>query len=127
MMHLKKSLQTIKSELVKNEEILKHLQKSHPHLAHLSEDQILKYFNVQSLHELNGHMEQIKKSQELQVDLTVQKKEVCTCRDSHGEIKDLYDSEVSAKEQIATLSKEKQLQLSVYRCPYSSGWHLTKG
>ncbi len=126
-MHFKKSLQSIKNELLKNEEILKRLQKSHPHLGHFSEKQILKYFHVQSLDELDGHIEQIKASQEFQVDLTVQKNEVCTCRDGHGRIKDLYDSELSAREQIGQLAKEEELQLRTYRCPYGSGWHLTKG
>ncbi|WP_223898031.1 hypothetical protein [Sulfurovum sp. TSL1] len=111
---------------MKNEEILKRLQKNYPHLAHLSENQILKYFNVQSLHELNKHMKQIKASQELQTILPAQKNEVCSCRDSHGQIKDLYDSEVSAKEQIDALSQRKRLQLRVYRCPNGCGWHLTK-
>lgn len=124
-MHLKKSLQSIKNELVQNEEILKALQKSYPHLAHLSENQILNYFNVKSIQELDGHIERIKESQEPQ-NLTVQKNEICSCTDSHGQTKDLYDSEVSAKEQIRKLSKEKRLQLSIYICPYGCGWHLTK-
>lgn len=125
-MHSKKSLKALKNALLKNEEILKRLQKSYPHLAHLSENQILKYFNVQSLHELNKHMKQIKASKEHQTIPPVQKNEVCSCRDSHGQIKVLYDSEASAKEQIDTLSQRKRLQLHVYRCPYGCGWHLTK-
>ncbi|UPT76714.1 hypothetical protein MN086_06565 [Sulfurovum sp. XGS-02] len=127
MMHFKQSLQTIKNELVKKEEILIHLQKNHPHLAHLSKKQILNYFNVQSLDALGGHIKEIKESQERQDTLTVQKNEVCSCRDGHGRIKDLYDSEVSAKAQIGKLSQGKRLQLSIYQCPYGSGWHLTKG
>ncbi len=125
-MHLKKSFQTIKNELMKNEEILKHLQKSHPHLAHFSETQILHYFNVNSIDELDRHSEQIKASQELHVDLGIQNNEVCACRDSKGEMKSLYDSEASAQAEADTLSRHHMLKLSVYRCPYGSGWHLTK-
>lgn len=125
-MHLEKSLQALKNELVKNEEILKILQKSYPHLAHLSENQILNYFNVKSIQELDGHIERIKASQEPQ-NLTVQKNEICSCRDSHGETKDLYDSEVSAQKEANTLSRQNKLKLSVYSCPYGCGWHLTKG
>lgn len=125
-MNLKKSLQSIKNELVQNEEILKALQKSYPHLSHLSENKMLNYFNVHSIHELNGHIERIKESQEPQCNLSVQKDEICPCTDSLGQTKDLYDSEVSAKAQINKLSKEKRLQLSVYLCPYGCGWHLTK-
>ena len=125
-MHLKKPLQSIKNELVQNEEILKVLQKSYPHLAHLSENQILDYFHVNSIQELNGHIERIQESQEPQCNLTVQKNDICSCTDSHGQTKDLYDSEISAKVQISKLSKEKRSQLSVYPCPYGWGWHLTK-
>ena len=115
-MNLKKSLQAIKNDIVQNEEILKVLQKSYPHLAHLSENQLLDYFNVKSIHELLRHIEQIKEAQEPQ-NLTIQKIEICSCTDSNGQTKDLYDSEVSAREQISKLSKEKRLQLSVYLCP----------
>jgi hypothetical protein len=125
-MHLEKSLQAIKNELVVNEEILRILQRSYPHLTQLSENQILNYFNVKSIQELDGHIERIKASQEPQ-NLTVQKNEICSCRDSHGETKDLYDSEVSAQKEANTLSRQNKLKLSVYRCPYGCGWHLTKG
>ena len=57
---------------------------------------------------------------------TVQKNEICSCTDSNGQIKDLYDSEISAKEQINQILKEKRVQLSIYICPYGCGWHLTK-
>lgn len=124
-MHLEKSLQALKNKLIRNEEILKILQKSYPHLTQLSENQILNYFNVKSIQELDGHIERIKASHESQ-NLTVQKNEICSCTDSNGRTKDLYDSEVSAKEQIRKLSKEKRVQLSVYSCPYGYGWHLTK-
>lgn len=126
-MDFKKSLQAIKNDLVRDEEILKRLQKSHPHLIHLSKNQILDYFNVNTMDELHGHIKCIKASQELQVDLTIHKNEICSCRDSHGQLKYLYDSEVSAQAEADTLSGHNQLKLSVYRCPYGSGWHLTKG
>ncbi len=126
-MDFKKSLQAIKNDLVRDEEILKRLQKSHPHLSRFSEKQILNYFNVNTIDELHGHMKRIKASQELQVDLTIHKNEICSCRDSHGQLKDLYDSEASAQAEADTLSGHNQLKLNVYRCPYGSGWHLTKG
>lgn len=125
-MNLAKPLQAIKNDIVRNEEILKALKKSYPLLAHLSENQILNYFNVNAIYELNGHIKRIKESQEPQDKLAVQKNGICSCTDSHGQTKDLYDSEVSAKEQIRKLSKEKKLQLSIYICPDGCGWHLTK-
>ena len=126
-MDLKKSLQTIKNDIVRSEELFKRLQKSHPHLTHLSENQILNYFHVKTVDELHGHIQQIKVSHEPHNDLGIQKNEICSCRDSHGEIKTLYDSETSAQAEADTLSVHKPLKLSVYRCPYGSGWHLSKG
>jgi hypothetical protein len=126
-MEFKKSLQAIKNDIDRSEEIFKLLQKSHPHLAHLSEIQILNYFHVNSIDQLHEHIQQIKASKESYYDLSVQKHEICSCRDSHGEIKNLYDSETSAQAEADTLSKRYTLKLSVYRCPYGAGWHLTKG
>lgn len=126
-MDLKKSLQSIKNDIVKNEEILKVLQKSYPHLAYLSEKQILAYFNVSSMDALHAHMKHIQESQKPQNTPAVQKNEICSCTDSNGETKELYDSEVSAKKQMNTLSKEKRLPLRIYICPDGCGWHLTKG
>jgi hypothetical protein len=126
-MDFKKSLQAIKNDIARSEETLKLLQKSHPHLAHLSEIQILNYFHVNSIDQLHEHIQQIKASKESYYDLSVQKHEICSCRDSHGEIKNLYDSETSAQAEADTLSERYTLKLSVYRCPYGAGWHLTKG
>jgi hypothetical protein len=126
-MEFKKSLQAIKNDIDRSEEIFKLLQKSHPHLAHLSEIQILNYFHVNSIDQLHEHIQQIKASKESYYDLSVQKHEICSCRDSHGEIKNLYDSETSAQAEADTLSERYTLKLSVYRCPYGAGWHLTKG
>jgi len=125
-MELKKSLQAIKNDIARSEEILKLLQKNHLHLAHLSENQILSYFHVNSIDELQEHIQQIKASKEVHCDRSVQKHEICSCRDSHGEIKNLYDSEISAQAEADTLSGQHTLKLSVYRCPYGAGWHLTK-
>jgi len=121
-MDLKKSLQAIKNDIARSEEILKLLQKSHPHLAHISENQILNHFDVNTIDELHEHIRRIKVSNEL----SVQKNEICSCRDSNGEIKNLYDSETSAQVEADSLSGHNRLKLCVYRCPYGSGWHLTK-
>ena len=41
--------------------------------------------------------------------------------------KDLYESEADAGKRAAILKKEEGISLTVYKCPYEDGWHLTKG
>ncbi|GEM_PF-1216102 len=52
---------------------------------------------------------------------------LCSCRDSHGEIKTLYLSYQEAQEQIAHLQHHTTLSLTTYPCPHGFGVHLTKG
>ncbi len=52
---------------------------------------------------------------------------VCTCTDSHGKTKDLYDSEEAAQKEASIFAAQKKIQLKVYVCPNGCGWHLTKG
>ena len=125
-MSLEQSLQSMKNDIAKKEEMLKSLQKYHPHLAHLSETQILAYFKVDSILELNEHSKCIKESTQANDNLSVQENDICSCTDSNGQPKDLYNSEASAQEESKILSRQKKLQLSVYICPDGYGWHLTK-
>ena len=51
----------------------------------------------------------------------------CTvCTDSMGSPKELYESEAAATKRAKIIRKEQGVHLSVYRCPYNDGWHLTK-
>ena len=49
------------------------------------------------------------------------------CTGSDGKRKALYDTEVAADNRVAILLKEKGVDLTVYKCPYNRGWHLSKG
>lgn len=51
----------------------------------------------------------------------------CGCVDSAGNGKALYDSKEYAEGRANILHKEQGVNLAVYKCPYSDGWHLTKG
>lgn len=124
-MNLEQSLQAIKTDLAKKEEILNGLKKIYPHLSYLSETQILTYFKVESILELNEHSKCIKVSTQVNDKLSVQENDICSCTDSKGQPKDVYHSEASAQE-VMMLSRQKKLQLSVYICPDGGGWHLTK-
>lgn len=116
----------MKNDIAIKEEMLKSLQKAHPHLDHLSETQILTYFKVDSILELNEHSKRIKESTQANDNLSVQENDICSCTDSNGQPKDLYHSEASAQEEADALTIQKGLKLSAYRCQDSCGWHLTK-
>lgn len=122
-MNLKKSLQTLKKELSKKETILKAIQQTHPQLRTLCEHQIFAYFEVTGIDELDEHIKHKKESIPTHTLNTL----VCQCTDSQGQTKALYDSEESAQKEATVLSKQKNLNLSIYPCPHHAGWHLTKG
>ncbi len=48
------------------------------------------------------------------------------CTDSALFLKDLYGTIVEAQETADRMRREKKIQLYVYKCPHSNGWHLTK-
>ncbi|PHS38355.1 MAG: hypothetical protein COB07_08680 [Sulfurovum sp.] len=50
-------------------------------------------------------------------------KTYCTCKDSNGENKYLYNSQ----KEIKYLLSSRNISLYSYPCPYEKGWHLTKG
>ena len=122
-MNLIKSLQTLKKDLSKKETILKAIQQTHPHLIHLSASQLLTYFEVTTLDELDEYLKHEKES----IPIDTKNSLVCHCADSQGQPKTLYLSEESAQKEAYVLSKQKNLNLSHYPCPYQDGWHLTKG
>ena len=126
-MNLEKSLQAIKTDLANKEATLKTIQQNHPHLADITEEQILIYFQVTSIYELDKYIKQLKESTLHHDDnLSTQESNICSCTDSNGEPKNIYHSEASAQEEADTLSRQKKFQLSLYLCPYGCGWHLTK-
>ena len=49
------------------------------------------------------------------------------CTDSALFQKDLYATRQEAEATARHLFMEKKIQLSAYKCPHSSGWHLTHG
>ena len=122
-MNLKKSLQTLKKDLSKKETILNAIQQTHPHLIHLSASKLLTYFEVTTLDELDEYL----KHQEESIGTNEKDNYECNCTDSQGNTKDLYSSEASAQKEASVLSKQNNLNLSHYPCPYQDGWHLTKG
>jgi len=50
-----------------------------------------------------------------------------TCVGRNGQYKALYFKQESARRRASILHEEKGIHLTVYKCPYHDGWHLTKG
>ena len=127
-MNLHTSLQRLKTDLTKKEAALKTLYGLYPELRGYSEPQLLAYFELHTLEELHQHILTIKAShtcQEETVDL--EECPVCTCTDSKGAQKSLYETEASAHKEVQAGMGKTKTKLTVYPCPSGCGWHLTKG
>lgn len=122
-----KLLQAIKNNIAKKEKTLKTIHKKHPHLKHLSKTQILAYFDILSMDELSVLRTNIKKSTLLKDNIINEEHSICSCTNSQGQAKDLYESEESAQKEATVFVGQKKLELKVYVCPNGCGWHLTKG
>jgi len=57
----------------------------------------------------------------------VNKTRLCMfCTDSSLFLKDIYSTRSDAETVAVKMAKEKRIKLYPYKCPHSSGWHLTK-
>ena len=61
------------------------------------------------------------------IDIHFDNIDYCLCTDSNHQFKTLYTSEREAQKRAKFLYDEHGVFLIAYPCPYSSGWHLTKG
>ena len=124
MDHIKKSLQALRSDLARKESLLKMIQKHYPHLSNLSQEELLAYFQFDTLSKLQVYIEEsIRTSSEDNKADTM----LCTCKDGKGEFKVLYETEALALKQTEISKMQPGVSLKVYPCPYGYGWHLTKG
>jgi hypothetical protein len=128
-MNLKKSLKPIKKKLSNKNKPFITIRRVYTHLSELSNEEILDYYNVQSIKALDQHIEHIKNILKKQIENYEEELEeidTCFCLDSRGDFKYLYLTEKEAKKQIEYSQKTKRVKLSLYPCPYHCGWHLHK-
>jgi hypothetical protein len=122
--HIKKSLKYLKSDLSQKENLLKTIQNHFPHLSDASQEELLAYFQLDTLGELKVYIEALSlTSCEHNIENTM----ICTCKDGKGEFKVLYESEALAQAKADNSKRQPNVHLTVYPCPYGCGWHLTKG
>jgi len=125
----KKSLKPIKKNLQNRNRLFATIRHVYTHLSELSNEEILDYYNVSSLKELEGHIEHIKEILKREVENYHEEREAlasCFCVDSRGEFKYLYESKKEAEQQLLFSLKTKRVKLRLYACPYHCGWHLAR-
>lgn len=126
---MKEELKPIKKIIVEKNDIFKTIKRIYPHLSGYSHKEILSYYQVTTIKELETHIEHIKtklynKTENYQKEL--EGIDNCFCTDANGCFKNLYPSENNALQTIERIYKEQQIKLIAYPCPYHCGWHLTK-
>ena len=126
---IKKSLKPIKKKLQNKDKLYVTIRRVYTHLSELSNKEILNYYNVNSLKELDTHIEHIKnilKKQTENYEEKLEELDACFCLDSHGNFKYLYESKKEAENQVQFSLKTKHIKLMLYPCPFHAGWHLAK-
>lgn len=126
-MRLLTSLKTFKTATATKETQLKTIQHLHPHLLEYTLEEVLDYFDIDSLDRLKEHIQKLQLLEEQKKIIEEEKIKICYCSDSKGKLKDLYARETFAEEAIKRISLQQHLiKLKMYRCPYACGWHLSK-
>ncbi len=126
-MNLKKSLKPIKKKLSNKNQAYQTIRRVYPHLSELSNEEILNYYHVTNIKELEDHIEYIKVILKKKINNYKNELKVidsCFCLDSRGDFKYLYPNKKEAEKQILYTEKTKKIKLSLYECPYNCGWHL---
>jgi len=126
---IKKSLKPIKKKLQNKDKLFITIRRVYTHLSELSNEEILDYYNVNSLKELDTHIEHVKEVLKKQIENYAEELEeidACFCIDSRGDFKYLYESKKEAQNQVLFSLKTKRVKLTLYACPFHCGWHLSK-
>jgi spore cortex formation protein SpoVR/YcgB (stage V sporulation) len=128
-MNLKKYLKPIKKKFANKNKAFITIKQVYAHLSDYSNEEILDYYNVKSIKELEAHIEHIKNILQKQLENyeeELKELDACFCLDSRGDFKYLYPSKKEAEKQRIYSEKTKHIKLALYSCPYHCGWHLSK-
>ncbi len=126
---IKKSLKPIRKKLQNRDKPFVTIRAVYTHLSELSNEEILDYYNVASVKELEQHIECVKEILKKQIEnytAELEALDTCFCVDSRGDFKYLYTSKKEAQKQIEFLLKNRAVKLTLYPCPFHCGWHLTR-
>ena len=127
--NLKKSLKPIKKKFNNKNKAYVTIRRVYTHLSELSNEEILDYYNVKSIKELEAHIEHIKNILQKQIENYEEELEeidACFCLDSRGDFKYLYPTKKEAERQVNFSWQTKRIKLTLYPCPFHCGWHIKK-
>jgi len=126
---MKKSLKPIKKKFTNKDKAFVTIRRVYTHLSELSNEEILDYYNVKNIKELEAHIEHIKNILKKQIENYEEElKEIdaCFCMDSRGDFKYLYSTKKEAEKQLNFSWQTKRVKLTLYSCPFHCGWHLSR-
>ncbi len=124
-MHNLKSLNKLKQQRAQEEQAFESLKKADARLASLTDDEVLHFFGLTKREEIVGYRVGVKRDTEATIER--QSREMtCLCRDASGKEKLLYETYEEAEVQSVFLKRERQVNLKVYACSSTHGWHLSK-
>jgi hypothetical protein len=126
---IKKSLKPIKKKLQNKNKLFLTIKRVYTHLSDLSNEEILDYYNVNSIKDLDAHIEHVKEILKKQIENyeeELQEIDACFCLDSRGDFKYLYETKKEAERQVQFTLQSKHVKLTLYSCPFHCGWHLSK-
>ncbi len=122
-----KELKKLKKLLSQKEEAIKRIKRLYPHLKILSDDMLLKYLgllNYEMLIDFSRELEACDVAHSKKLDIN--KKISCYCCDSEGMPKILYRYKMDAERAKRFIANREMIELKIYLCPLSKGWHLAR-
>ena len=122
-----KKLKSLKQQYQKEEESFTKIRKIYVELTSFSDKEILDYFDLTTRQALIVFTEQLKLAEHREDEVGVQRDTLCVCTDMNGVGKAFYEIKSEAEIVCMLRRKESGEKLSVYACPTTDGWHLTRG
>ena len=121
-----KELKKLKKRLIKKDEAIKRVKRLYPHLKILKDDILLEYLGLRDYDTLIEFASNLQAPNETIKDISSKKIIGCNCVDSNGYPKVLYRYQMEAKRAKEFISQRESIKLTIYPCPTSKGWHLSR-
>ena len=122
-----KELKRLKKRLSKRDEAIQKIKRLYPYLKILDNDILLKYLGLLDYDSLIEFSNELGSCDINSIYQKNSKQEyICYCCDRDGMPKVLYRDKLDAKRAKKFISSKESIELKIYPCPTSNGWHLSK-